>query len=86
MRHFHILIVGIFCLITIGAKAQGITISNCAEFPVCMPFNSCTAATASVWLDATTTCFNPNVNFSYKVEVLRCRTWAILLPKVFLLG
>ncbi len=68
MKHFHILIVGIFCLITIGIKAQGITINNCTEFPVCMPFNSCTSATASIWLDASTTCFNQNVNFTYKVD------------------
>ncbi len=55
----------LFC--TTFSFAQGI-IFTCNEVTLCLPLNNCTGVAATIVASATTTCGNPNLNFTYKVD------------------
>lgn len=56
------------CAPVINAGAQAIVFTNCADVQGCTPFGSCTGAPLEITATGTTTCGNPTLAFSYKVD------------------
>jgi hypothetical protein len=69
MKSHDQLVIILLLIFSAPVFGQGITFTNCAEFPVCLPFNNCTQMTATVTAAATTTCFDQSLNFTYKVDL-----------------
>lgn len=69
MKSRYQLIAVLLFVFSVPMVGQGITFTNCAEVLVCLPFNSCNQMSATVTAEATTTCFDPVLNFTYKVDL-----------------
>ena len=70
MRFFFsiLFMVIIACIPATRAGAQAITFTSCSDVQGCIPFGNCTGAPLDITAAGTTTCGNPNLNFSYKVD------------------
>lgn len=51
-----------------GILAQGIFFDNCSDIQACLPINTCASASVTAAMSATTSCGNPTVNFSHRVD------------------
>lgn len=69
MKSRYQLVAILLLMLSAPMLGQGITFTNCAELPICLPFNSCNSMSATVTAEATTTCFDPALNFTYKVDL-----------------
>lgn len=55
-------------LVSGSSNAQSIVFDNCTDLEGCTTLGSCTQGTVTASVSATSTCGNPTINYSYKVD------------------